>query len=278
MAYRKEVCVFMRPRILSLAALAFIATATSAVAAPVYVSPRVEAGVVPTDTAVVAFSYDVRRVFPQVQTRFEKWRPKNTAAAGKIPVLPTWNDYTLLHARQLMDFRDAFRRAHSGEDEILKALTPQFDEVFKKHGENPPSPDVSDQLAIENPRQVWCQKVTIGLNKVITEYNNQGLGGKSPDDAYRILRARWLGQRNEALRIAANQAGGHPEINFMEGATNEGGLAMFDLPPGDWWIACESSGRSWYKPVRVTAKGGHVVLDPTEARNEDLDLASWTGN
>lgn len=268
----------MHPRVLSLAALILLATAAPAIAAPVYVSPRVEGGAVPTDTTVVAFSYDVMRVFPGVETRFAKWKPKPPSQSGKIPQLPTWNDYTLVHARQLSDFRTAFRRAHQGEDEILKALQPKFDEVFKKYGESPPEADTTDQLAIENPRQVWCQKVTIGLNKAITEYNSMGLGGNSPEDAYRITYARWLGQRNEALRIAANQAGGHPDINFMEGSTNEGGLATFDLPPGDWWIACQASGRAWYKQVRVTARGGHVILDPGEARQERLNLAQWTGS
>lgn len=268
----------MHPRIFSLTAAILLAAAAPAVAAPVYVSPRVEAGAVPTDTPVVAFSYDVRRVFPGVEARFAKWRPKAPSQSGRIPLLPTWNDYTLVHARQLSDFRTAFRRAHQGEDEIMKALMPKFDEVYKKFGESPPDYDTSDQLAVENPRQIWCQKVTMGVNKAISDYNNSGLGGRTPEAAYQLTYARWLGQRNEALRQAANQAGGHPEINFVEGATNEGGLATFDLPPGDWWIACETGGRAWYKRVRVTPKGGHVILDPTEARSEGLNLSQWTGN
>lgn len=268
----------MHPRVLCFTALAMLATAAPAVAAPVYVSPRVEGGAVPTDTTVVAFSYDVRRVFPGIEARFAKWKPKPPSQSGKIPLLPTWNDYTLVHARQLQDFRAAFRRAHQGEDEIMKVLAPKFDEVYKKFGENPPEPETTDQLAVENPRQIWCQKVTMGVNKAISEYTNNGVNG-SPETAYRVTYARWLGQRNEALRLAANQAGGHPDINFMEGATNEGGLATFDLPPGDWWIACETNdGRAWYKQVRVGAKGGHVILDVTEARTEGLNLTQWTGN
>lgn len=259
---------------LSLAVAAGLAFAGPAAASTVYVSLRSGQGPVPEGTLVAAFSYDVRRVFPQVQARYEQWRPKSSAIIGsKIPLLPQWADYHLIHAVQLEEFRDAFRRAHIGEKDTLDYLMPKFDAVYNKYGASPGS-DGTDALGMEDARQAWCKKITTELDEVITAYN---AGVRDGGESFSVQNARWLAQRNEALRIAATQAGGNDEVNFQSDETNEGGTATFDLPPGTWYFACQSGDRCWYMAANISEHGGQVSLLPDQASRMPLDLASWMG-
>lgn len=270
----------MRTRIASLIALAVVAIAEPALAVPVSVSPRMEFGPVPADTPVVAFSYDVRAVFPPVEARFEAWRPRapKPPVENPIPLLPKWNDYHLVRAKQLNDFREAFQRAHRGEKELVSYLLPKFDAVYKKYGDTAPFGSSADALATENPRQKWAERVTLELNAIITAYNQHGMKDMAaPDSDYDVVMARWRGQRNEALRIAAARAGAHPTVSFVEGTTSEGGQAVLDLPAGVWYVACQAEGKSWYKPIRIAEQGGHIVLSVREAATSRLDLEAWTG-
>lgn len=270
----------MRSRIASLVALLAVAIAEPAMAVPVSVSPQLEFGPVPTHTRVVAFSYDVRSVFPAIEARFEAWRPRapKPPVENPIPLLPRWQNYHLVHAKQLNDFREAFQRAHRGEKELVDFLMPKFDAVYKKYGDTAPFGSSADALATENPRQKWAEKVTTELNVIIAAYNQHGLKNAPSDDPeYDVVLARWLGQRNEALRQAAAKAGAHPTVSFVEGATHEGGQAELDLPSGVWYIVCEADGKRWYKPIRIAEQGGHVVLTVREADAGRLDLDAWTG-
>jgi hypothetical protein len=271
----------MRPWILSAALAASLVVATPALAAPVFVSPRMETGPVPADTPIVAFSYDVRAIYPAIANRFERWRPKppsgGPANPKVLPLLPMpFGDYMLMHSTQIEEYRDTFMKGHKDEPELVKLLMPKFDAIFEKHGAVAPPSGGDGLLSVENPRQLWCRKVAQEINEVLQAYN-ANYGGDTSQSTYRIQYARWLGQRNEAVRQAAAAAGANPGIAYMEGTTNLNGMALFDLPPGLWYIACQSEDKSWYKLVRVTEKGGNVPLTPGEASLMRLDLASWTG-
>lgn len=272
----------MRPGVLLTTLVAALLTAAPALAVPVYVTPRTDAGPVGSDLTVVAFSYDVKHLFPAIEARFDQWRPVPPAsmaqAAKLIPLLPSWKEFHLLHATQLEDFREAFGKAHSGDRPVVQLLMPRFDAVFRKYGEREPESTDADMLATEDSRGVWCQNVTHDLNAIINAYNAGIGGGDAANAVYRETYARWLGKRNEALRQAVYKAGGNIEVGFVESNTNEAGLATFDLPPGRWYIACQDEAVSWYKAVIVPETGGRVVLGPDEASHTVLDLPEWVGN
>ncbi|MDB5099327.1 MAG: hypothetical protein JWM80_3748 [Cyanobacteria bacterium RYN_339] len=272
----------MRCRSIALSLLASVLIAGPAAAVPVYVTARLDNGPVGADLPVVAFSYDVKKLFPAVQSRFDQWRPvppASVAQANKlIPPVPSWNSFHLVHAVQLQDFREAFVKAHSSDRELVKLLLPRFDNVFRKYGERQPDQSPSDVLASEDSRQIWCGNVTHDLNAIISAYNAGVGGGDAANAQYRELYARWLGKRNEALRLAIGKAGGNANLGYVEANTNEAGLAVFDVPPGRWYFACQLEATAWYKPVIVPAGGGRVLLRPEEATHEIMNLAEWIGS
>lgn len=256
--------------------------AAPALAAPVYVTPRLDNVSIGPDLAIVAFSFDVKKLFPIIESRFEQWRPVPSSSLGRtdkiLPTVPTWKNFHLVHAVQLQDYREAFMKAHGADKEAVKLLMPRFDAVFRKYGDRQPEQSPSDVLATEDARQAWCTNVTRDLNAIIASYN-RGLGGGAAADAtYRELYARWLGKRNEALRQAVSKSGANPDFGFVESSTNENGLAVFDLPPGRWYIACQLEAISWYKPVIVPEGGGRVILRQEESTHESLKIAEWLGN
>lgn len=272
----------MHVRSIALSLLASLAIAAPASAVPVYVSAHTEAGPAGADLSVVAFSYDVKKVFPSVAARFEQWRPTPPASVAQasklLPTVPSWSVFHLVHAVQLQDFREAFVKAHASDKELVKLLLPRFDNVFRKYGERQPDQSPSDVLANEDSRQIWCQNVTHDLNAIISAYNAGVGGGDAANAQYRELYARWLGKRNEALRIAIGKAGGNAALGFVEATTNEAGLAVFDVPPGRWYFSCQLDALAWYKPVIVPAGGGRVMLRPEEATHEILNLSEWIGS
>jgi hypothetical protein len=272
----------LHPRLLAISAIATIFFASPAWAVPVYVNARSESGPISADVAVVAFSYDVKQVFPSIEKRFDQWRPLppvSVAQASKLlPPTPYWNSFHLVHAVQLQDFRESFSKAHSGDQALLRLLMPRFDNVFRKFGDRQPDASASDVLATEDSRQIWCQNVTHDINAIISAYNAGIGGGDAANAAYRETYARWLGKRNEALMQAVSRVGGNPQLGFVESSTTDGGLATFDLPPGRWYFACQYDALSWYKAVVVPAGGGRVQLQAEEATHQILNLAEWTGS
>lgn len=271
----------MRPRLLALAsAAAVLLAALPAAAAPVFVELRTAYGPLEPGVPVVAFSYDVERVYPDVERRFAQWKPQiplpNTYFKP-IPNLRPFATYFLLHASQLENYREDFQKAHRDDPAMLRDLMPRFDAVYKKYGER--ASDISTNiLQPEDERQLWCQKVTRDLNLVIDEYNARNGAGDAAMETYRQNYARWLGKRNEALRFAVVRAGGNPNLNFVESVTTSGGVAGFDLPAGTWYVAAQTDLWSWYRPMRVTTYGGRVQLTGQDASRRRLTLADWVGN
>lgn len=270
----------MRPGLLALTGAIFLAMATSAAAAPVYVELKTAYGPLEPGVPVVAFSYDVERVYPEVERRFAQWKPMvplpNTYFKP-LPNLRKFGVYYLLHASQLEHYRDDFQKAHRDDVAMIRDLVPRFDAVYKKYGEH--ASDISENiLQPEDDRQLWCEKVTRDLNLVINEFNARNGAGEASMDLYRQNHARWLGKRNEALRFAVVRSGGNPNLNFVESVTTNGGIAGFDLPAGTWFIAAQTDHWSWYRPMRVTTIGGRVQLAGQDASRRRLMLADWVGN
>lgn len=271
----------MRPGILAaIAAATLVATALPAAAAPVYVSLRHAYGPIEPGVPVVAFSYDVEKVFPEVERRFDQWKPlpplANTAFTP-IPLLKAWGKFYLLHASQLEHYREDFARSHRDDPAMLRDLMPRFDAVYKKYGDR--ATDIQESfLQPEDERQLWCQKVTRDLNLVINEYNGRFGAGEAAMEAYRAKYASWLGKRNEALRFAVIRAGGNQNLNFVESVTTGEGLAGFDLPAGTWYVAAQTATWSWYRAMRVTNLGGKVSLTGADASRRRMPLAEWVGN
>lgn len=262
-----------------LAGTALLAPAVSA--APVFVSPKTASGPVPTNTRVVLFSYDVRAVYPQVAARFEQWRPSKPSGPApestKLPLLPDWKDYHLMATLQLQEFPLAFKKAHIDDPEMLEMLMPRFEAIYEKHGKKPPSEIGTDLLMVESARQAWCRRVASEINAILVEYNG-GYGPDAPNMAYERTLARWRGKRNEALRIAASKAGANPTISYVEGVTNARGTVNFDVPAGNWWVACQVGEWSWYKRVKISERGGHLELTANDAQPDGLALTDWTGD
>lgn len=269
-------------RTLGLAAGAWMAWAAAAWAAPVTVQPQGSSGNLGPGHQVVAFSFDVRKIYPEVEERFEQWRPippRNLGPERNLRLLPLWRDFTLVQATQLQEFRQAFAKAHQDDREMLRILMPRFDAVFRKYGERGgEEPDASDILGIESSRAAWAEKVTTAINAILQAYNDGADGGDAGNAGYRRLYARWQSQRNEAVRAAALKAGGHPDFSFLEATTGEDGLATFDLPEGKWYFVCQLDQWHWYKPVIVPEGGGRVMLRANEAKRGTVPLSNWTGN
>lgn len=280
---KKSIPPALRPLGLALTAFAAVLVAAPAWAVPVYVTPRVESGPVGADLPVVAFSFDVKHIFPPIEARFDQWRPVPPAsvmsnANKSLPNVPYMSVFHLVQATELQDYREAFSKAHMADKEMLRVLMPRFDAVYRKYGDREPEQTSADLLATENSRTMWCKNVTHDLNAIINAYNAGIGGGDQAAATYRETYARWLGKRNEALRQAVVQLGGNSELGYVQSTTNEAGLATFDLPPGRWFIACQLDAVSWYKPVIVPEGGGRVLLRPEEATHEVLNLPEWTGN
>lgn len=271
----------MRPGLLAAVTAALLAfSALPAVASPVYVTLRTAYGPVEPGVPVVAFSYDVERVYPEIERRFEQWKPMpplpNTDYRP-IPLLRAWGVYYLVHAAQLEHFREDFARAHRDDPAMLRDIMPRFDAVYKKYGER--ATDIQESfLQPEDERQLWCQKITRDLNLVINEFNARFGAGEAAMEAYRTKYASWLGKRNEALRFAVIRAGGNQNLNFVESVTTGDGIAGFDLPPGTWFVAAQTASWSWYRPMRVTTWGGKVTLTGADASRRRMPLADWVGN
>ena len=271
----------MRPGILAAATAAFLAlSAAAASAAPVYVTLRSAYGPVEPGVPVVAFSYDVERIYPEVERRFDQWKPLPPLAQADfraLPLLRAWGTYYLVHASQLEHYREDFARSHRDDPAMLRDLMPRFDAVFKKYGDH--ATDIQESfLQPEDERQLWCQKVTRDLNLVINEYNGRFGAGEAAMEAYRTKYASWLGKRNEALRFAVIRAGGNQNLNFVESVTTGAGVAGFDLPPGTWYVAAQTATWSWYRAMRVTNLGGKVALGGQDASRRRMPLSEWVGN
>lgn len=271
----------MRFRSLCLSLAASTLLALPATAAPVFVSPTTAKGPVPAHTKVVLFSYDVRTVHPQVAARFEQWRPTMPTVkkpeTTKLALLPDWKDYHLMAAMQLEEYPRTFERVHADEPELIEQLVPRLKAVYEKHGPKAPAGYESDVLVVESARKAWCKRVASEINAILVDYNN-GSGPDSHSVSYERALARWHAKRNEALQAAAAKAGANATISFVEGVTNARGVVNFDVPVGAWWVACQVGEWSWYKQVKVSERGGHLVLTPTEARPDPLSIAEWTGD
>ena len=271
----------MRPGFLAAATAAILTLAAlPAAAAPVYVSLRSAYGPIPPGVPVVAFSYDIEKVFPEVERRFDQWKPLPPLPDSDyrpIPTLKAWGTFYLVHAAQLEHFRQDFARARRDDPTLLRDLMPRFDAVYRKYGEH--ATDIQESFLLpEDERQLWCQKVTRDLNLVINEYNARFGAGEAAMEAYRTKYANWLGKRNEALRFAVLRAGGNPNLNFVESVTTGEGVAGFDLPAGTWYVAAQTASWSWYRAMRVTNWGGKVTLTGADASRRRMPLAEWVGN
>ncbi|GEM_PF-6950899 len=254
----------------------------TACAAPVAISFGDAQGALDEGEDVVAFSYDVKRLFPLVMASLSASRPEPDSKQTNltpVPRIASWRSFSLVHSFELERFREGFRIAHAAEPEVLATLMPAFDEVFKKYGDRPDDLGIGAIFSKMNGRQIWCAHVTEALNRIIDGYNeNQGLGS-SGDVEYQVRLAAWLGRRNEALQQAVVRQGGQPHVGFVQSVTDENGVANFDLPPGVWYVACQrNDGRYWYKALRVTARGGSIKLGSTDLQSGRLTLSEWIGS
>lgn len=268
-----------------LAKLSFLTVATwlgcagAALAVPVQVKVLSPMGPIAPGVPVVVFSYDVEKVFPSVQQRFERYRPVPPPVAGSfrpLPLLQPVKNFFLLQAAELENYRTAFSDIHRDEPALLKEMMPILDAVYRRHGDNP-GDSIRGLVNTEDGRQVWVQKVSTEINAAINAYNARNGVGEAAMKAYQAKHAKWLGARNEALRFEAERAGGSPNLNFVESVAGDGGIAAFDVPPGNWYIAAQNDNFSWYRAMRVTNTGGKVTMPASDASRRRLPLLDWVG-
>ncbi|MEB3284327.1 MAG: hypothetical protein VKN33_03460 [Candidatus Sericytochromatia bacterium] len=266
-------------RLTALAAAAWVTLGGIASAVPVQVKVLSPLGPVGAGVPVVLFSYDVEKIFPGVEAHFARSRPVPPAPRANfrplVPLQPV-KSFFLVQATELEKFRDNFAAAHRDDNSVIRELMPEFDAVYKKFGDSP-SDFTRGLINTEDGRQIWCQQITTNLNTIINNYNARNGVGEAAARTFKRRYAKWLGKRNEALLYVANEAGGNPNLNFVESVAGEGGVAAFDIPPGMWFIAAQNDGFSWYRPMRVTNTGGRVTLQATDASRRRLPLAEWVG-
>ncbi|MEB3220776.1 MAG: hypothetical protein VKS61_01735 [Candidatus Sericytochromatia bacterium] len=263
----------------SLVAAAWLGLAASASAVPVQVKVMSPQGPIAPGVPVVVFSYDVDKVFPSVQQRMDRHRPVPPAPPGgfrPLPLLKPVKNFYLLQASELEAYRETFADIHRGDPDTTKELLPLFNHVYKKHGERP-SDSIRGIVNTEDGRELWVRKVMADINNVINAYNARNGVGEATMSKYQERYAKWLGKRNEVLRFEAERNGGNPTLNFVESVAGDGGIAAFDLPPGNWYIAAQSETYSWYRPMRVTNVGGKVTVPPTDASRRRLPMLDWVG-
>ncbi|MEB3330162.1 MAG: hypothetical protein VKQ33_13105 [Candidatus Sericytochromatia bacterium] len=266
-------------KLTSLALASWLGLAAAAFAVPVQVRVMSPLGPVQPGVPVVAFSYDIEKVFPGVQQRFERYRPappNPPSGFRPLPLLKPVKSFYLLQASELEGFRETFADIHRDEPETIAELKPLFNQVFKKHGDRA-SDSIRGLVNTEDGRELWVRKVVTDLNNVINAYNARNGVGEAIMKVYQARHAKWLGKRTEALRYEAERAGGNPTLNFVESLAGDGGIAAFDLPPGTWYVAAQSDTYSWYRAMRVTNTGGKITVPSTDASRRRLPLVDWVG-